>query len=223
MAKCEDVRDGPAYTVSEAAGYLKMPAPTLRSWVQVVGYFDARRNDRSGLLIAPACRNPLRLSFNNLVESHTLRALGTRYGVSIQSALAAMAVAREICDTERLLLSDQLRMKAGEVFLEKYGELTDLTKSGQLAMKAVLEGLLRSIDRDEFNLPSRFYPLDRERKTIAIDPNVAFGRPVIVRRGISTGAIVARLDASETEEDIANDYDLTLDDVRLAAIYERVA
>ena len=134
-----------------------------------------------------------------------------------------MTVAREICDTERLLLSDQLRMKAGEVFLEKYGELTNLTKSGQLAMKAVLERILRSIDRDEFNLPSRFYPLDGERKAIALDPNVAFGRPVIVRRGISTGAIVARLDASETEEDIANDYDLTLDDVRLAAIYERAA
>lgn len=219
----EDVRDRPAYTVPEAAGYLKMPAPTLRSWVQAIDRSDAPRHNRSGPLIDPACKSPLRLSFNNLVECHTLRALRTRHGVSIKSALVAMETARKVCHTQRLLLSDRLRTDAGEVFLDKYGELVNLTKSGQIAMKAILAGLLKSIDRDEFSLPKRLYPVSDESKVIVIDPHVAFGRPVISRCGISTGAIVARLDANEMEEDIANDYELTLDDVRQAAIYERAA
>lgn len=223
MSKPEDIRDRPAYTVPEAAGYLKMPAPTLRSWVQLVGRPDRRRSAGPDRLIEPACENPLRLSFNNLVECHTLRALRTKHGVSIQSALVAKEAAKRACSTERLFLSDQLLTNAGEVFLEKYGDLTNVTKSGQLAMKAILKELLKSIDRDEFHLPKRFHPVDGENRIIAIDPYIAFGRPVISCRGISTGAIVARLDANETEEEIANDYNLTLEDIRQAAIYERAA
>ncbi len=223
MPKQEDVRDLPAYTVPEAAGYLKMPVPTLRSWVQVLDRSDAPRHNRPGPLIDPACESPLRLSFNNLVECHTLRALRIKHGVSIRSALVAMETAKGACHTKRLLLSDRLRTDAGEIFLDKYGELTNLTKSGQLAMKAILAGLLKSIERDEINLPKRLYPVIGEKKIVVIDPHVAFGRPVISRCGISTGAIVARLDANEAEEDIANDYNLTLDDVRQAAIFERAA
>ena len=219
----EDVRDRPAYTVSEAAGYLKIPAPTLRSWVQVLNRSDVPRPNLSGPLIEPACASPLRLSFNNLVECYTLRALRTKHGVSVKFALVATDTAKRACRTERLFLSDQLRTGAGEIFLEKYGELINVTKAGQLAMKAVLEALLKSIDRDEYRLPKRFFPLDGEKREIVIDPYVAFGRPVIASRGVSTGAIVARLDANETEEEIANDYNLTLDDVRRAAIYEKAA
>ena len=223
VLKPEDIRDLPAYTVPEAAGYLKMPAPTLRSWVQVVGRPDARRNTGPDLLIEPACASPLRLSFNNLVECYTLRALRTKHGVSIRSAVIAKETAKKACKEERLFLSDQLTTDAGEIFLEKYGELTNVTKSGQLAMKAILQELLKSIDRDHLRLPKRLYPVDGENRIIAIDPYVAFGRPVISCRGISTGAIVARLDTNETEEEIADDYDLTLEDVRQAAIYERAA
>ena len=223
MPKREDIRDRPAYTVPEAAGYLKMPAPTLRSWVLALEPSDTRRNKVWGPLIDPASENPLRLSFNNLVECYTLRALRTKHGVSIQSAVVAKETAKEVCDTERLFLSNQLLADAGEIFLEKYGDLTNVTKSGQLAMKAVLEELLKSTDRDELQLPKKFYPLDGEKRVIVIDPYVAFGRPVISRCGISTGAIVARLDADETEEEIATDYNMTLEDVRQAAIYERAA
>ncbi len=223
VLKPEDIRDRPAYTVPEAAGYLKMPAPTLRSWVQIVGRPDARRNTDPDLLVEPACDSPLRLSFNNLVECHTLRALRTKHGVSIRSAVIAKETAKKACKEERLFLSDRLTTDAGEIFLEKYGELTNVSQSGQLAMKAILQGLLKSIDRDEFRLPKRLYPVDGENRIIAIDPYISFGRPVIFCRGISTGAIVARLDTNETEQEIADDYDLTLQDIRQAAIYERAA
>jgi uncharacterized protein (DUF433 family) len=62
-----------------------------------------------------------------------------------------------------------------------------------------------------------------ESRLIAIDPQVAFGRPVLRRTGISTQAIAARLDAGETVGDIASDYELTEAEVEQAVLYERAA
>jgi uncharacterized protein (DUF433 family) len=62
-----------------------------------------------------------------------------------------------------------------------------------------------------------------EDRPIVIDPRIAFGRPVIVRVGVSTSAIAERIDAGETIENIAADYDLCLSEIEQAAIYERAA
>jgi hypothetical protein len=40
---------------------------------------------------------------------------------------------------------------------------------------------------------------------IAIDSPIAFGRPVAISRGITTAAIVGRIDAGETVADLAAD------------------
>ncbi|MBI3400947.1 MAG: DUF433 domain-containing protein [Acidobacteria bacterium] len=58
---------------------------------------------------------------------------------------------------------------------------------------------------------------------IAIDPRLSFGRPVVLSRGISTAAIAARIDAGETVEALAADYDLSLVEIEHAVLYERVA
>ena len=47
-----------------------------------------------------------------------------------------------------------------------------------------------------------------------MDARLAFGRPVITRRGISTAAIVERVNAGETEEEIAKDYGLDYEEVK---------
>lgn len=62
-----------------------------------------------------------------------------------------------------------------------------------------------------------------DARPIAIDPNVAFGRPVVQRAGVSTRATAERLDAGESVTDLAADYDLTAAEVEQAAVYERAA
>lgn len=62
-----------------------------------------------------------------------------------------------------------------------------------------------------------------EERPIVIDPRIAFGRPVVVRVGVSTSAIAERIDAGETVENIAADYDLGPSEVEQAALYERAA
>ena len=82
----KDPRDIAAYTVVEAARYVRIPAQTLRSWVVGQSYSrDSRRLVFHALITAPEYA-PIRLSFNNIIEAYTLRALRTRHGVSIIAA-----------------------------------------------------------------------------------------------------------------------------------------
>ena len=217
-----DPRDIAAYTVAEAARYVRIPPQTLRAWVagQSYGQYSGRPKFRQ-LITAPEYA-PLRLSFNNVIEAYTLRALRTKHKVSIEAARKAMDVAERACRTQRLFLCPELRTGAGELFLEKYGELVNLTKAGQSAMKHILKDHLARIELDELHLPARLYPADTAN-IIMIDPRVAFGRPIISSRGISTAAIVDRINADESEEDIAKDYGLTPAEVKEALVYEQAA
>ena len=218
-----DPRDIAAYTVAEAARYVRIPPQTLRAWVAGQSY--TRRSGRppfQPLITAPE-DTPPRLSFNNLIEAYTLRALRTKHKVSIEAAREAMDVAERACHAQRLFLCPELRTGAGELFLEKYGELVKLTKAGQSAMKHILKDHLTRIELDALRLPARLYPADTATTLIMIDPRVAFGRPIIARRGISTAAIVDRVNADESEEEIARDYGLTATEVKEALVYEQAA
>lgn len=65
--------------------------------------------------------------------------------------------------------------------------------------------------------------LSEDRRPIAIDAQIAFGRPVIVSRGVSTGVIAERIDAGETAADLADDYDLSEREIEEVVLYERAA
>lgn len=222
----KDRSEAPAYPLSEAARYVRLPQATLRSWVGGREYpaRDGRR--RFEPLIRPADRDRLILSFNNLVEAHVLRALRTEHGVSIQAVRTALACAEQEFKIERLLLSKELRASAGELFLVQYGQLVNLSRSGQLAMKRLLEAYLKRIEW-KTDFPVRLYPFMAaevsDARPIAIDPAVEFGRPILARRSIPTSVIVERIDAGEKVADVAEDYELTEEEVEEAVLYERAA
>ncbi len=222
-----DPRDQPAYGLAEAARYLKLPVATLRAWTFGRQYPTAQGEGRFRPLIRPGSKRPPLLSFSNLIEAHVLRALRTEHGVSVKALREAVCFAEQTLDIERLLLRPELRADAGRIFLDRYGELINLSASGQLAMRQVLNAHLRRVTwKDHF--PTRLHPfvLGDARDAdmpIAIDPSISFGRPVVVSRGVSTAAIVGRIDAGESIADIAADYDLSQEDIEHAVVYERAA
>jgi len=179
-------------------------------------------------LLKPASPKPLLLSFSNLIEAHVLKSLRTDHSVSVKALRAALQYAQEKLEIDRLLLSPELRANAGSVFLEHYGQLIELSASGQLAIRRALESYLARLEWDESKFPIRLYPFVSEfegasGRRIVIDPSISFGRPVLVRKGVSTAAIAGRLDAGETIEDIAADYSLEPEEIEQAALYERAA
>jgi len=126
------------------------------------------------------------------------------------------------------LLRPELRADAGRVFLDRYGELIELTASGQLAMRRLFDEHLKRIEWDSSRFPVRLYPFlsasaPSSERPIMIDPRIAFGRPVVASRGITTSTIAERVDAGESLNDIATDYDLAQSDIEEAVVYERAA
>jgi uncharacterized protein (DUF433 family) len=222
-----ELRDQAAYTVTEAARYLRLPLATLRSWTIGREYPRSGERARFAPLIRPAHRSPTQLSFYNLIEAHVLRSLRVEHGVQIRAVRDAVRFAEKSLAIDRLLLRRDLRAHAGEVFIEKYGELVNLTASGQLAMRRLLEEHLKRIEWDEWQFPVRLYPFTATEsaasRTIAIDPEIGFGRPVVLRAGISTGTIAERVDAGEKVADLAEDYGLSAAEIEEAILYERAA
>ena len=226
-AKNINLRDQPAYSLAEAARYLKLPAATLRSWVVGRAYPKGESVATFRPLLKPARKQPPLLSFYNLIEAHVLRSLRTEHGVAIRELRRAITYAERTLKIERLLLNKDLRTHAGEVFLDEYGKLINLSTSGQIAMRRLLEEHLKRVEWDNWKFPVRLYPYVSAEPTterpIAIDPDIAFGRPVVIRAGVSTEAIAGRIDAGETVEALAEDYDLKPEEIEEAVLYERAA
>ena len=194
-----DIRNKPAYTLSEAARYVKVAPATLRSWVVGRAYPKADGVAQFRPLIHPAIKQPASLSFWNLIEAHVLRSLRTK-----------------------------LRTDAGKLLLERYGQLIELSASGQIAMRHLFNEHLARVEWDQWKFPVRLYPFASgsvltDNRPIAIDPQISFGRPVIASRGISTGAIAERIDAGETAAELADDYGLSEREIEEAVLYEHAA
>ncbi|HEU0054951.1 MAG TPA: DUF433 domain-containing protein, partial [Longimicrobium sp.] len=179
-------------------------------------------------LIRPADVRAPRLSFNNLVEAHVLRALRTEHAVTLAAVRPALVYAERELGIAHLLLSDALRTHAGQLFLEYYGELINLSKSGQLALRKILEAHLQRVERDASALPIRLFPfltgaLTDGPRTIVIDPAVAFGRPTVAGHGVSTEVLARRIDAGETVDDLALDYAIARQQIEEAIVFEKAA
>ena len=92
-------------------------------------------------------------------------------------------------------------------------------------MPEILGAYLERIDWDLSGLPARIFPITRmdhleSPKILAIDPKVAFGRPIVERKAIKTSAITERFLAGESISDLAEDYDLKVFEVEEAIRYE---
>jgi uncharacterized protein (DUF433 family) len=221
-------RDSASYTLAEAARYLRLPVATLRSWVFGRQYPTPDGSGQFPPLLRPASRQPPLLSFSNLIEAHVLRSLRTDHGVPVKALRSALSYAEKTLAIDRLLLRPELRTDAGRVFLDRYGQLIELSASGQLAMHRLFAEHLKRVEWDSSRFPVRLYPFvsaaaPSEERSIVIDPRIAFGRPVVVRKGISTLAIAERVDAGESVEDIAADYELGPSAIEQAILYERAA
>ena len=135
-------------------------------------------------------------------------------------------------DLDRAVVGLQRIVERDFIVVTERSSLTDtaieLSASGQLAMRRVLEEHLKRVEwgysevsRAPLSVPT--VPRAGEERHIAIDPRIAFGRPVVSSRGISTSAITGRVDAGESVENIADDYELDPPEIEQAVVYEQAA
>jgi uncharacterized protein (DUF433 family) len=222
-----DSRNEPAYSITEAARYLRLSPATLRSWFLGRPYPTTKGLSQFAPVLKLAKRDPATLSFSNLIEAHVLRSLRTEHGVPLVEVRQALAYAQRELQIDQLLLREELRTAGGKLFLDRYGKLVNLSASGQLAMRKMFEAHLMRVEWGELRSAVRLYPFvvseSADAKPIVIDPQISFGRPVVSKAFVSTRSILDRIDAGEKVEDVARDYDLTKEAVEEAVVFERAA
>ncbi len=216
-----ELRDIPAYGLSEASHYLGIPKATLRSWVLGRHYpIETGKQFFRPIIELPDKEKPL-LSFVNLVESHVLEAIRQRHGIKFWRVRGAVEYLERHLDSRHPLAEQRFVTDGADLFVEQFGRLVNISREGQLAIKELIQTYLRRIERDSAGFPIRLYPFTRERKpdepkTIVIDPYISFGRPVLAGTGIATTIIAQRYKAGESIEELVEDYGRPTSDIQEA-------
>ena len=149
-----------------------------------------------------------------------LGALRRYHRIPPQKLRIAIRYLEETFDSRHPLLAESMLTDGVSIFVEQAGTLISATRSGQLAMRQLMEAHLRRIDQDVDGLAIRLYPFVRhdpntprppamlpdEPRIISLDPRVRFGRPVIVETGIPTEEVAERFRAGDTVQQLADEY-----------------
>lgn len=216
-----DVLELPAYTVRETAHYLTIPSATVRSWVAGRPY-PTKSGNRffRPVLVLPKSTPPV-LSFTNLVEAHVLDAIRREHNIPLDKIRLAIKYLSDQFGSPHPLADHRLETDGLDLFVQRYGRLINITQSGQLAMREILEGYLKRIERNDAGKAVRLYPFTRKRqmdepRAVVIDPSIAFGRPVLVGTGVPTASVSERYKAGESLSQLASDYGRTSEEIEEA-------
>ena len=207
----------PAYGVTEAAVYLKVPYTTLRYWLGL---------NSVAAIIEPVARNPVRLSFMNLLESHALAGLRKIYNLKLPKVRAALRkVGEEVPQQAHPLVTQVFLTDRKDLFIERMNRRINVSsKSPQLKLD-FYHMYLERVETDPHGL-FRFFPFvvepqQGEPKLIEINPGLGFGKPVIAGTGISTAIIASRFNARESIAALAEEYGRTPEEIEEAVRWER--
>jgi len=216
----------PNYSIEEGSRYLHVPEATLRYWI--IG------DPGSAPLTTVYSRNPLLLSFKNLVECYVLESLRNIHDVSLRRVRKDVEELRRVMPSKYPLADYQLATRGRKkIYLDDDNSgLVSLTAGGQGAFKEILDPFLRRVDRNTRGIAERLFPFTRLEYTknpetaprvVVIDPNVSFGKPVLINSRISTAFLLSRKRGGASIRQLAADYGRTEEEIEEALHLEQKA
>jgi uncharacterized protein (DUF433 family) len=219
-----DPRAVATYGMAQAALYLGVSETTLRQWVLGRPYPTRAGADFSEPLIKLPDPGKPWLSFTNLVEAYVLASLRREHRIKMHKIREALRYLEKKLESEHPLASEQLESFGGSLFIKKYGQLIDLPEDGQTAIEEVLRPYLRRIEHDSSGFAERFFPIRRtgdvdSPRIVVIDPYISFGKPTVAGTGVSVAILIGRFRSGETLGEIAEDYDMSLQQAEEAIRY----
>lgn len=179
------------------------------------------RTGESKPLIEAAQRQPLVLSFRNLVELHVLAAMRREFEITLPKVRSALDFLKRKFRIRNPLIAYEFETDGVSLFVERYGQLINASQEGQAAMREVIQSSLKRIERDTRGIPVKLYPYTRNDwrtapALVVIDPQLSFGRPVIAGTGLTTEMIADRYKAGESIQELARDYGRPAEEVEEA-------
>ena len=200
------------YTASEAARLLRTRPLTIWRWL---GGYSYKKGGRARTMPPlwrpqlPAYEHHLELGFRDLIELRFVMAF-VDVGLGLKTIRYCLEYARQCVDDERPLSTRRFRTDGRTIFLDTLkqsgeSELLDL-RSHQYALKQVIERTFRDLDISN-DIVTRWRPFDG-KKSIVIDPERAFGQPIVTDYGITTVALADAVKAEGSVKRVSHLFDV---------------
>lgn len=213
------------YSISDAARIIRVPAGRLRHWVQGYYYGPALARRRQGSVVPRFYgRDEEPLAFVELIELLFVAEF-QQAGLSMQYIRKAAAKAREQFDASypfaiRRFSTDGRQIFATVDIEERPKSATHEIVNGQVVFNSIVRRYFKYHLDVEDDIAKRYWPLGR-RKRVVIDSERAFGTPIDALTGVPTEALFSAVEAGDSEEDVAEWFDVPVEAIRTALKYER--
>lgn len=161
------------------------------------------------------------LSFRNLVEIQVLRALRETHGVRLDTIRKAIVFMKKTLRVDHPLASARMQTDGKDLFVNLVEALVR-TDDGQVVFEKVLSEHLERVEW-KGDAPVRLYPFPRRgstaTRTVVLDPQIRWGRPVLAGTAIPLEDVLERKDAGESVTSIARDYGRPVAEIKGALRY----
>ncbi len=210
----------PRYSYAEADYLAKVGRGTSKRWLSGYEYLRPGGGRVRQPSVTPGVGVEGAVSFIDLVEVVAIGKLKER-GFSLRQIRQIVKNCQDIFKVERPLPTLRLKTGGREIFVSGARDLTEVgARRGMRAWTEVLEPFLEDLDYDtELELANRWWPLGKVNP-IVVDPEYAYGLPVIVDSGVRTEIILERFQAGDLEEQIARDFNVKPVEVERALQFE---
>ena len=215
------------YSVAEAAALSGIPAVKIRRWL--FGYtsnYQKQEINHPGLWQTQvASHNIEGLGFHDLLEIRFVDAF-REHGVSLQAIRAAAQHARDFFNSDYPFTCDRFRTDGRTIFaeiLEETGDnaLVDMVKKQYVFKQVIRPSLYKGIQYDAEGDASHWFPLGNRNKRVVLDPERAFGKPIVTDSGVPTDILYSAYLAEEDINFVSNIYDVPVIDIEAAINFEK--
>lgn len=217
------------YTFREAARLTSIPARDLSRWLR--GYASRKHGAESS---EPTWQPPLwegefadeefqAIGFHDLLEVRFVHAF-RRHGVSLRTIRRASENARELFDHPYPFTCKRFQTDGRSIFATAAAEtgdteLLDLVRR-QYALHPIIEAsLYAGIDFNGEELAKRWYP-NIDDKRVFLDPEIAFGKPVVQEGGVKTAILYDAFKAEDSVDLVSRLYEVPVGAVEAAIAFE---
>lgn len=226
MSKPTDLSrwDRPMYPAAEAGRLVGLTPSRVRRWLKGYSYrSDQGRHQQEPVLRRRGTKGTSYASFLDLIDLLFVKRF-VDHGLSLQKLRRALDEAATILG-ESHFARKTFFTDGNNVYLkvrEEADDLLELLSGGQWVIAPIIRDLAAQIDFDRpSGLARRWYPPGADRRVV-LDPEVSFGAPTLVRRGVQT-AVVADLFEGEGENVrvVSEWMDLEEDEVLAAVEFQK--
>jgi uncharacterized protein (DUF433 family) len=215
------------YSVPEAQMLTRVPASSIRRWL--FGY-HYRTGDNIHE-VTPVWRGQIDpvddvfgLGFLDLIEVRFVHAF-REHGVSWMTIREAAKRAKELFASDHPFATRRFKTDGKRIFAE-LGEATgdqkliDLTRSQYAFHSVVAPSLYEGLEFAGDHEVVRWYPM-WPRRQVVIDPQRAFGRPIVTEQCIPTDVLAKAVEAEGSIERVAKWYGTSRREIRAAIEFQR--